>query len=79
MATGNFYQIASEIVDGALAHGVSTAEFIEACGGLDEAISEIVRFYKGDGKNAVFENVYGEPMDANSDEFRRYVEAGLQA
>lgn len=79
MGTGNLNQIAQEIVDGALAHGTSTAEFIENCGDLDAAVDEIVRFYTEDeGRDAEFENVYGEPMSANSAEFRRYVETGLE-
>ena len=78
METGNFNQIAQEIVDGALAHGTSTEEFIENCGGLDAATDEIIRWYK-DQDAFEFENVYGEPMAVNSVEFRRYVESGLAA
>lgn len=78
MATGNFNQIAQEIVDGALAHGVSTAEFIENCGGIEAAIDEIVRWYTEDeGQDAEFEDVYGESLDPRSPGFRRYIEAGL--
>ena len=80
MKNGNCSQIAEEIVDGALAHGVSTDEFIENCGGLEAATDEIVRWYKAEeGQEAEFKNVYGEPMAADSAEFRRYVESGLAA
>lgn len=78
MTTGNFTQIANEIVDSALAHGTSTEEFIENCGDFDAAVDEIISWYTdGGGCDAEFENVYGEPMSADSIEFRSYVEAGL--
>jgi len=78
MATSNFGQIAREIVASALA--TSTAEFVKSCGGdLEAATNEIVRWYTADeGGEAAFTNVYGEPMRANGEEFRRYVTYALK-
>ena len=74
----NFREIAQEIVNGALT--TSTAEFVELCGGdIEAATNEIVRWYTADeGGEATFTNVYGEPMRANGEEFRRYVEYAIE-
>ena len=73
----NFGQIAQEIVNGAIT--TSTAEFVELCGGdIEAAVDEIVRWYTADeGWEAAFTNVYGEPMHANGEEFRCYVEFAI--
>jgi len=77
---GNFSQIAHEIVDQALAPGISTEEFVENCGSVNAAVDQIVLWYttEGEGRDAHFVDVYGDQMDANSTQFRDYVEAGLQ-
>ena len=73
----NFREIAQEIVNGAIT--TSTAEFVENCGDVKAAVDEIVRWYTADeGGEAAFTNVYGEPMRANGEEFRRYVEYAIE-
>lgn len=61
--TTSTYEIEDAIVEGALAPGITSTEFLANCGSIDAAVAEIVDWYTiSDGRDAEFLDHDGEAL-----------------